>query len=200
METDSTELSANLLEFYAKKAEGNNVTLYWASNEPEKNITSYEIQKSHDAIEWKVIGSVQGNAPVSVSQGVLTYSFNDNLQVMGNSFVVYYRTRQMFANGIAAISNIKTVDFMYDFSFNSVNPNPFDKNLDIKFSTGSSRPLTISLIDASGRTVARKEYKVQPGIVQATLETEKSLRQGMYVLLMQQGKYKITHKVIKKSK
>ncbi len=195
---DSAFVTANLLDFYPQKAEGNTVSLFWSLKEAEKKVTWYEIQKSHDAIEWKQIGRVQGDAQVSASGDVLAYSFLDNLQVMGNSFIVYYQLIQEFNNGAKALSSIRTVDFMYDFAFNSVSPNPFDKKLDIAFSTGSSRPVTISLIGTSGKTIARKVYKVQPGTAEVSLEAGKNLRPGMYILLMQQGKYRIKHKLIKK--
>lgn len=197
---DCYVLEAKLLDFYAKKPGNNLVDLFWTSNEEEKNVAWYEVEKSHDAIKWKQIGKVSGGAYKNSSGGIFAYSFTDDLQVLGNSFIVYYRLRQVFANGKSALSSIRTVDFMYDFSFTSVYPNPFDEKIDISFTTGSSRPVTISLADASGRIVARREYKVQPGAVVVNLKPTGTMQPGMYVLLMQQGKYTITQKLIRKRK
>lgn len=101
---------------FAAKAEGQIANLAWSTT-AETNSERFDIQRSQNGKDWKIIGSVSANGE---SKTILSYSFSDNNPLNGQNF---YRLKMIDLDSTFAYSRINNVAFE-NKSLVNVYPNP----------------------------------------------------------------------------
>ncbi len=140
----------------------------------EGNAHRFEIEKSTDGVTFRVIGFVGAKGSNS------TYTFTDDKL---SSTANYYRLRMVDADGRAAYSRtILLKDNGTSILLTAVRPNPFTSEITVSFSSTQSQIVTLLLLDAAGRSVARKQVASIQGASEAKLTGLTNLPKGMYIL------------------
>lgn len=116
--TTCTSLPVSLTDFRAYKKD-NGVVLTWTTA-TEQNNKGFEVERSADGTNWKMIGSVNSQAINGNSNTTLEYSYTDKLPVTGNNF---YRLKQIDLDGSAEYSMAQLVTWSKEHNI-SVYPNP----------------------------------------------------------------------------
>jgi len=139
-----------------------------ALNEHEMN--SYTIDRSLDGISFTNIGLQQ---PLNASQVSASYNFIDNQPIVGNN---YYRIKGNSINGQIQYSNVVVVKYGVNVASITVVPNPIEgKIVNMKLSQLTKENYNISITDAFGRTILKKEMLlVGSGTVQLNLPSSVS--------------------------
>ena len=153
-------LPVNFTSFFAKRS-GNEVVLNWSTSE-EKNNSHFEIEKSTDGRNWKLIGIIMGNGTTTNSN---QYGYTDKKEL---SAVMYYRILQVDLNGQKTYSSVKLVRSTEDKKLANVYVS--SKNtiaIDINGETKSNMMVTV--VNLKGQVVARQligsvSYKVTMNI------------------------------------
>lgn len=139
--TKQITLPVELLGFEAR-AEADRVEVAW-STASETDNAYFEVQRSTDLAQWRVVGTVPG---AGSSQQVLHYALTDQAPVVGLS---YYRLRQVDIDGESWVSDAKAV--MCDAVGPSLWPDPA---VDEVFVSGTgSEGASLDVFDQLGRPV-----------------------------------------------
>jgi hypothetical protein len=120
-------MPVTLISFAAKLVE-NHVDLNWATA-TEVNSDRFEIQKSFNGKDWKVIGSVKAMEEMTTNS---YYNFKDTLINKSQSGNVYYRLKMIDQDNTFAFSNIEAVKLDGTGSKISFFPNPAKNQLSIE--------------------------------------------------------------------
>jgi hypothetical protein len=113
----NTPLPIELL-FFNAKCNNKNVTINWATA-TETNNSYFTIERSKDAINWKIIGTVDG---AENSNQTINYSFIDTERLTATS---YYRLKQTDFDGNFRYNNIIALTCKNkNFSIINIYPNP----------------------------------------------------------------------------
>ena len=152
-------LPVELLYFHALCSEGA-VNLQWATA-TELNNDYFTIEKSYNAQQFFMIGTVQGSGTSSITH---KYSFTDN-DVAHDDGIAYYRIRQTDYNGDNSYSLISYVHCNKNLDLYSGNlfPNPVNHDVSMVFSTKQSGNLTMQITDVLGRVLYEKYIPVAEG-------------------------------------
>ena len=142
--TSSAPLPVRLISFAAKN-ESDLVHLNWKTSE-ETNAGYFEIERSPNAKDWKVIG--KQNA-AGESAAVLAYSFTDAAATQG---VNYYRLKIVDHDATFAYSKVVSVSLENLGHFLTMYPNPVSEILTIK-DMEIKKMEQVSIRDISGKTV-----------------------------------------------
>jgi hypothetical protein len=168
-------LPVELISFNASCDEYAVVTLDW-STASEKNSSHFDIEKSQDGIDWRIIGSVQaaGN-----SNEELVYSFTDNTASSGE----YYRLNQVDVDGKNKIYGPISADCELEKELFYTFPNPsgtdgFSVLFNTKEFTGNG---WLSISDANGTNIYRKNVEIEKGVTLWNIK-EQNLAPGVYFI------------------
>ena len=115
-------LPVTLAHFDVEKKEAT-ALLEWRTTE-ELNSAHFDIQRSTDARDWRVIGTTDAAFESNTARH---YAFTDSIPEPGLN---YYRLKMVDADGSFAFSGIRSVSFP-EFSWAEVYPNPVDDLLRI---------------------------------------------------------------------
>ena len=190
-------LPVDLLEFTASTDNGQ-VGLNW-STASEINNDYFEIQRSEGGSDWEVIGKVDGNG---TTNEMTNYSYVDKQPFFGKS---YYRLQQFDFDGQFEYSPVVSVEIEEQVAQliaarmeTKVFPNP-TKNGDInlEISTHNNRnKISIKLLDISGRCYYNS--LVDPGDLggKVNIRPDSQLRNGIYLLHVEQNGQVAKHKII----
>jgi hypothetical protein len=121
------------------------IILKWSTG-TEINNDYFTIERSIDAVNFDVIGTVNGNGN---SNTMLNYTWIDNNPINGTA---YYRLKQADFNGEFEYHGIKTVACEPTTEIN-IYPNPFVNSFTISLSENTSYATTIEVLDYLGRKV-----------------------------------------------
>ncbi|HET9503188.1 MAG TPA: T9SS type A sorting domain-containing protein, partial [Hymenobacter sp.] len=118
------------------------------------NNDHFDIERSLDGVRFATIGQLAGHGTTSAAS---SYTFTDaNVAAQANG-PVYYRLRQVDADGTSSFSPVRTVSFSTQASAApalSLYPNPAQARTQLDLSqlpaTGSYQ---VQLLDATGRTL-----------------------------------------------
>ncbi len=153
-------LPVNFTSFSFKRS-GNEVVLNWSTSE-EKNNSHFEIEKSTDGRNWKLIGIIIGNGTTTNSN---QYGYTDKKEL---SAVMYYRILQVDLNGQKTYSSVKLVRITeYQKQANVYVPSKNTIAIDINGETKSNMMVTV--VNLNGQVVASQligsaSYKVTMNI------------------------------------
>lgn len=160
----------------------NNVVLEW-STATELNNDFFEVQRSLDGIEFKVLDEVQGKGTTDETQ---VYYYNDQDPVPGFQ---YYRLRQIDYDGVFEYSDIIVVEYVPNGSVFKANlfPNPsIEKELTVELQTNDlTSPVIVSVLDLGGRILISERFEM--GTIKNELVLNVSdLKSGAYLIRIQQ--------------
>jgi len=181
-----TVLPVKLLSFEAKaNSEGTNIS--WSATD-EDDLKYYVVEKSADGNKWKEISHITP----AVSRQTNTYTITDNEE---NKSTVYYRLRQINANGSSAYS--KTVKLMTS-SLQTIHSYASNKRINVQINTkNGDEDYVFDIYTITGVKVMSSEYKAGTGINQFNFELPSTSGRGIFLLSVRNksGKPIYTNKI-----
>ena len=144
----------------------------------EQGILNYEIQRSLNGLDFKLIGNVIATGNSSVVQN---YSFED-ADVPSNT--IYYRLKIVEINGTFKYSKILVFRIDMGITTNSISPNPFRESLKLDFETNYAQNLRIKMYDLMGRQVKNINLNAHKGTNSVNINKLQNLPVGSYIIEM----------------
>jgi len=173
------------------------VMLNWITSN-EINNNHFEVEESTNNNEFTTVAYVLDG--FAKAGGTKEYQYNDNSSKTQSSAVVYYRLKQVDANGHVSYSKVIAVKLQSDNNTTvmQVSPNPFAEQLYVRFSANASGNATIKVVSMTGQTVAFKQSIIGKGYNNVQVFGLGGLPKGMYVAqLMVNGVVVGTEKVVR---
>jgi len=176
-------LPVKWLSFEGQLENNKTVLLNW-STASEVNNEYFEVEKNVHGQQstvngWEVIGHVKGNGN---SNTISHYQFEDNKPwtVVSGQSTIYYRLKQIDADGNFEYSNIISITLKELKDAIIISPNPFSDKFEILLPANfSSEVVTLDIRDVHGRSVFSETYLVQKDQSKISVET-KQLSSGIY--------------------
>jgi Secretion system C-terminal sorting domain len=172
-------LPVKLVGFTAVKT-GSQVNVNWTAV-TEENVSSYEIEKSTDGLNFYTIGAIRATANSAVEK---KYSFSD--ENPGNTENIYYRIQAIDVNGTKTYSTIAVVRLIPSKMPVSIQPNPFNNELTLTVTSSQNNRGEIIITDASGSTVRHLFVNFQKGHNQQQVNVA-ALSAGVYFVKIKNG-------------
>jgi uncharacterized delta-60 repeat protein len=161
-------LPLNFLTFSAQKCNNTNVCLTWKTSN-EQNVSHFEIERSTDAVNYNVIGTVNA--------GGNYYSYQDNQPNWSNKNL-YYRIKQIDRDGRNKRSNII---WLKDESKGvQLYPTLVINNFTVQNNT--TEKLWLQLTNATGKTVLQQQITAGTNFINANMLTK-----GVYFYSIKNG-------------
>ncbi len=179
----NSPLPVELTAFTATK-QAENGLLSWTTAS-EKNSAYFEVQASADGRQWQPIGRREA---AGSSTAARSYSLLDQDIARYGAPLVYYRLRQVDADGTASFSPLRTLAPTAAAWAVTAYPNPFAQELSAEIKSPESSPLTLELYDAAGRRVLHRQVAGSAGQQLVDLRAA-ALPTGSYVLHVRQGRH-----------
>lgn len=163
-----------------------NTTLLKWTTTAEKELNSFEVERSEDGINFEKIGSVKavGNSSINNNYSYLDYNIFSETK--------FYRLKQIDVNGkfsysktIAIHNNLKSEEL-------GIFPNPVSDLLILQYKGINTKSLDIELMNTNGQIVKRQQFL--QGSTICYLET-KTLTNGIYFLSVSDGTTRKAYKV-----
>ncbi len=188
-------LPVELSEFTAER-EGTNGHLRWTTAS-EKNNAYFGIESSADGVDFHALGRVAGHGTSSQPH---RYEWLDANLSRYAADQVYYRLRQVDADGAESFSPVRTVQVPAAPGLAlEAFPTPLRTGevLSLRVRTASAGLATLRVTDALGRTVWSQLLAPAEGAGTVTLPEAAHWPQGLYLLSLRQGTRQLTRKVVR---
>lgn len=187
-------LPVQLISFHAKRL-NYVVETEWVTAS-EKNNSHFLIERSVDGKKFESIGRVKGAGNSTVMN---QYRFTDDKPLNGTS---YYRLKQFDFDGKFSYSKIEKVEFegnqgMNEIEVLSLEPNPFQETLNAVYNLPADGETLIRIMDAKGKTVFSENEFRNSGANQFSFNEGFKLKSGIYFLLINQGNYRTSKRIVK---
>ncbi len=190
----SNPLPVQLLSFEAK-ANGNDVALNWITAS-ELNNKGFEIERSSDGIEFSKVKFVEGKGNTNKVSNYLTLDIDAFLSARSNT--LYYRLKQLDADGSFSYSNIVSVSKSELSGSIVLYPNPFNRELHIAVKSSKETSAVISMIDIQGRELYHNPaQQIHKGENTISIDMVANLKAGIYFISIQTGEETRVIKAIK---
>ncbi|HXB10756.1 MAG TPA: T9SS type A sorting domain-containing protein, partial [Bacteroidia bacterium] len=148
-------LPVQIVSFTAQPTTSGSVNLNWTAASQVNN-RLFTVERSSDGITFDTIADVNGDGTTSQT---LSYSTVDENPLSGTS---YYRLQQTDFDGHYSFVGVVPVNISAKEGI-SIFPNPVTSNLILKYNSGVSLPLTVRVIDETGRIVSTNTVDVLKG-------------------------------------
>ena len=175
LEITSTTLVAGTL----LSAGNNNNTLVinWTARN-EASQSRYEIERSFYSNNFNTIATLQ--IPFSNNNSIKNYRISDDAAALTGRIIVYYRVKQVAANGNVTYSNVTVVNLQE--AKNNSNLTVTNKiNASIRFSASQNGNAVIRIQGVTGKTVATQQATISKGINTLQLENLDTVKKGIYL-------------------
>jgi hypothetical protein len=149
----------------------------------------FDVERSTDGANFSGIGAVAATGDNS------TYTFADDQFTAATN---YYRLRITDADGKVGYS--KTIVLKEDgnsITLATVRPNPFMSEVTVSVSLNAAIPVTLSLVDMWGRTVAQKQVRGVKGFNTVKLTGLTTVSKGLYILQLAADGVVLQEKLVK---
>ena len=187
----SNVLPVTSLEFTGR-LNGSKVNLNW-STKTETNSDHFELEKSTDAINFKLLANVKAKGNSNVMS---YYNDVDLLPVKGLN---YYRLKMVDIDGHFVYSQVIAIRINENITITtSVKPNPFSSILDVYVTLPHITPLDIRLLDMNGIVLFSHSLKRAMGFNWYTFKDLDRLPAGTYFLQVISDDTVTHEKLIKK--
>lgn len=173
-------LPVKFISFNVSVSNNNNL-IQWATAE-EVNAFVYEVERSVDGATWSNVGTV---AAVGNTTQVSNYSFTDK----NSAAVVYYRIKQVDADGkftYTAIKSLKRADAT------SVAIAASNKSVAISFSKQVKEKVELQIVNFNGQVIAKQTVNEPVGQV---IFTPQANIKGNYIVLVSSNSLKVARQV-----
>ncbi|MGI4884001.1 MAG: T9SS type A sorting domain-containing protein [Janthinobacterium lividum] len=188
-------LPVELTRFTAEPL-GEDALVRWATAS-EKNNDHFEVEASADGQVFNHIGQVAGQGSTTQPH---EYQFTDKNISHYAAEPVYYRLRQVDADGTATYSPVRAVWVSGSAEFMAqLYPNPSHSSEvpTVLVRTRAPGSVRWELADPLGRTLLRQAVEVPVGTTPLSLTVASALRSGVYLLKIQQGQQVRTLKLVR---
>lgn len=138
--------------------------------------------------------------------GVTNGVFDASLVGVGTYNIVYTYTDGNGCSNVAAKSivvdgspgcNPDGVGTIAGLEIGGVYPNPFQNEVTIEFTATSSEPVTINMYDLLGQVIFSAEVDVNYGLNTYTIDTDRTLAEGFYVIELRKGEQSYLEKLLR---
>jgi hypothetical protein len=160
---------------------GSKVMINWQVAN-EKNITSYIIEKSSNAVDFFQTGTAihkRGNSDIN------KYSFQDASS--GKEQTIFYRIKAQDAQGYTTLSKIITVKTVPDGEPLSVSHDPSSGTSTIRWMSTVNGNMNITLFDITGHAMLSRRYQLKKGMNELLLTNLEALSSGLYIVQAYDG-------------
>ena len=170
-----TPLPVEMVDFVGEN-QGDLNLLTWYTG-AEVNNSHFEIERSADGVEFKMIGQVDG---VGTSTMLQSYAFSDTDFRDGMN---YYRIKQVDLNGSSTYSKIIAInnDSNGGFAITKHFPNPTSENLNIELFSMRSEPVQLQIAQLSGQVDLQVLKEITAGDNSFVVPVQE-LSSGIYLL------------------
>jgi hypothetical protein len=165
----SSTLPLNVYDFNVQKTQRNQAELTWNAFDNLAKDYHYEIQVSHNGIDFSTVSTMAKGFSSEGYKYVYTTSVSENPRY-------YFRIKQVYANGYARFSAVKTIELQNsDVPKINVFPNPSSGVVGIKFVNTNAGKFVVQISNTQGQTVFYSEVEASSGVKYIT-----TLQRGMY--------------------
>jgi Secretion system C-terminal sorting domain len=170
-------LPVKLLSFDAVVLD-KSVLLNWKTSE-EINHNYFEVERSIDGNSFSKTAIVLDGMANGTAKN---YELKDDVSLLQEKAVLYYRLKQVSKDGSFTYSNILSVRFknVSDVVM-QVSPNPFVERLTARFNSNEKANAQISITNINGKTVVVKQSNISKGFNNVQIDGLASLPAGLYV-------------------
>ncbi len=181
--TITAVLSAEMVTFKGKSAEGKN-QLEWATAS-EKDNNKFVVEQSVNGLDFKAIGEVKGSG---TSQTENRYSFTDESP---SKAINYYRLKTIDMNGTEALSKVVTI----------ANKGAFDakatasaQGAKVSIVADQDGEATVDILNLNGQIVSTQSVAVANGVSEYVLPFNQT---GLFIVRVSNGKSSVSTKLMK---
>lgn len=176
------------LSSFIGKAIGKHNLLSWQTAS-ELNNSHFEVERSLNGIDFKVIGTVEG---YGTRLETANYEFFDKHPPIS----AYYRLRQIDFNGDYQFSEI--INIKHDSPTHSLKifPVPIRDNLNIDYSATTDEAIFATIINMTGQVIISKQLIATTGRNLFNLDC-KSLPSGCYFVRLRSEQHSNVHTIVK---
>jgi hypothetical protein len=146
-------LPVQLISFNGRLENGTTFLNWSAANEAD--ISSYDVERSADGVNFQPIGSVAAQGAVNA-----TYNYQDNQPFSG---ITYYRLKLNSSLHQSTWSRIIQVHSNEINDLVLVYPNPVSTEVYVEFTSSVAQTMHLQITDVSGKIVADREVSVSAG-------------------------------------
>jgi len=179
-------LPVTLISFTATEKD-NAVRLEWVTA-GEINTRSFELYRSSDGINYKLITTVAAHGSQAAST---QYSFEDDQPSAGNNF---YKLKSVDRDGTYSFSEVRTIALSKILI--KIFPNPVKDWMNVELN-GVAGSTQLNIYSAEGKLVLKKSATAQSGSIKQVLDI-RNLTAGTYILQILTGDSKTQRLFIKK--
>lgn len=169
-------LPVSLTAFNGKYSNGIS-TLDWQTSQ-EVNNKEFQLMRSLDGNNFDVVATIAGTANSTTSKN---YQYQD--AISGQGFV-YYRLRQVDADGRITQSNIIRLGMGGQDNKFQVYPNPFDKAFTASFNAAQGGKATMQLINMKGQVVHSSSISIAKGYNSIQMNNLPEIKSGVYQVVI----------------
>lgn len=184
-------LPLELLEFKGSLVNYDGL-LQWKT-ENESNTANFILERSLDGQSYRSIGSVTAVNAV----GIHHYNFTDPNIVVFETAIVYYRLKQIDADGSYTYSQVVTLALPLKKPSIVLYPNPVLREMNLRIYTPQQEKLQWQLIDNNGRIIQYGRYELSPGST-VVAEDISRVSAGVYFMKIEGKNLQKVIKVIKR--
>ena len=172
-------LPLKYISFDATTMDSKSVKLNWVVN-LEQNSSKFEIERSFNNNNFKLIGTLPDGALKSVNNKI--YNFNDDAAELQGKTVVYYRIKQVNTDGKISYSKTLAVRLVTNSGVEmQVSPNPFVENLNVRFNSSENGEAEIRITNTAGQKILSKHSVVNKGYSNIQVDGLGKLPNGLYM-------------------
>ncbi len=185
----TSPLPVELINFSGTDEKDVNV-LDW-STASEENNSHFEIERSMDGSEFKLLDVIEGNGTTMETNNYTYYDKNPEL----NS---YYRLKQIDFDGsfsYSKIINIKRIG--EDVIVNDIRPSPTRGNAAIRLISYIDTEIEVRIIDIAGRIMSIQNVMIEKGSNEVFLDLS-AYSNGMYFVSLNSGNVNAIKRIIKR--
>lgn len=184
------------VEFLSLNAErnGRDASINWTTAS-ELNNKYFAVERSIDNQSFIALGKVAGAMNSTI---VNNYMFIDRDAQSLNQTVIYYRLKQVDADGNYTYSNTVSVKFTDKLDRGvSIMPNPFENNFSVSFNSESNTPVSVRITNMNGQVISERNINTSFGSNTYTFDEASNLKSGIYFVTLMFNNEVSTYKVVK---
>ncbi|UOQ52019.1 T9SS type A sorting domain-containing protein [Hymenobacter cellulosivorans] len=188
-------LPVELVSFSAERRNTDGL-LRWATAS-EKNSAYFVVESSTDARLFHALGRVAGQGSTTRRSD---YQFVDANLARYAASIVYYRLRQVDADGAETLSPVRTLQVPAPTKLVAEAfpvPLPAGQQLQLRVLTGQAGAADLVVVDALGRALLQRRLSLPAGSTTLTLPEAAQWPQGVYQLRLIQVQQHTTLKVVR---
>ncbi len=187
--TTATVLSVQLTNFTAK-IEGKTAKIEWSTSS-EQNNDKFEVERSNNLTDWKVISTIKGNGTTDEVHNYTTYDQSPFESLN------YYRLKQYDLDGKVTVSAVKSLNFSSNQpAFVTVSPNPARDAVNFRINNAGANNVAVSLINTNGKIIHQEEIESVDAGKLYKLNMQQKPAPGIYILSLKSKTFNENIKIV----